>query len=104
MSGEIVTYITQVEFNQLYDKFRRYARTQAAKLFFDVALRDEAIDKAMDKVVDHFIEGRQMTESYIKSAIDFSLRKSRDRGKIEAVKLSKTEFNGWGWRGRRLKT
>ncbi len=97
--------MNQEEFNQFYDLLRKYADRRASRLFYDVSLRQEAIDAAMDRVIDRLlkgeIEGNKI--AYCKTVVRNSLYNSVSRRKIEPVNLSGTEYNVWGFRGRRSK-
>lgn len=47
--------MNQVEYNKFYDGIKRYANSYASGLFSDRGLRDEAIDKAMDRLTDELL-------------------------------------------------
>ncbi len=94
---------TQNDFNVFYDKMRQYAERKASRIFYDTALREQSVDKAMDKVVDHFVNKREMNEAFIRSVIKFSLRDSQKLCKVTPVTLSGTGYEEWGWRGRKLR-
>lgn len=99
----IQQFKTQEDYNNFFDKMRLYANQKASKIFYDVSLRQEAIDKAMDKVEDLIIQGRKMNESYLRKAIDFSLRDSQKLRQIEPVNLKGSGYESWGFRGRKVR-
>lgn len=73
---------SQVDYNKFYDELRRYATTRAYRLFSDMGLRDEAIDKALDEAGAELMERRDIEnpELFSKGVIRNSLKMSaRDR-------------------------
>ena len=95
----------QEEYNQFYNKLRKYANYQASKLFYDIALRNEAVDKAMDEFVDAFLKGitTDNLEYSAKRIIKNTLSQEARLTKVKPVSLKDTQYTGWGWRGRRIK-
>ena len=97
-------FTTQVEYNKFYNKLRRYANWQASKLFYDIGLREDAVDKAMNGFTDAFIKGIE-TDNLEYSAmrvIKNILRTSARLAKVKAVSLKGTGYEDWGWRGRQI--
>lgn len=95
--------MNQEEFNKFYDKLKRYANQKARRLFYDTSLRQAVVDKAMDKVEDSIIGGKEPDFTFMKSVICYSIRLSHNRRKIEPVNLKGTEFYNNGFRGRKVR-
>ncbi len=78
---------TQAEYDNFYNKLRRYANSQASSLFSDVVLREDVVTKAMDRVVDWLITGQSVhsLDAFTKTIIKNSLKTSARLRKLESV-------------------
>lgn len=95
-------FSTQVEYNEFYNKLRRYANWQASKLFYDTGLREEAVDRAMNEFTDAFLKGIT-TDNLEYSAMRIvknTLRQDARWARVKPISLKGTGYEGWGWRGR----
>ena len=76
---------TQSEYNQFYDRIKRYANQIALGYFHDIGLRQEAVDKALDEVVNQIIKDKNIGELYAKGIIRNSLKQSFRDKKIDSI-------------------
>ena len=86
---------TQVEYNQFYDRMKRYASQVSPRYFNDIGLRTDAIDKALDEVTNQIIENKEIEdiELYAKGIIRNSLKQSfRDR-EIDSIPVNENNIN-----------
>ena len=97
-------FTTQTEYNKFYDKLRRYTNWQASQLFYDIGLRGDAVDKAMNELVDAYLKGiaTDNLEYSAMAIIKNTLRQDARLARLKPVSLKGTEWNEWGWRGRQI--
>ena len=79
--------MTQVAFNQLYDKLSKYALYWARQYFRDDSLAYDATDEAMDKFVDAVISNPEINDlvAWGKTIISNSLKNSARGRKLEPI-------------------
>lgn len=65
--------MNQAKYIAFYDKVKGYAFVCAGDLFHDVALKEEAIDRAMDKLVDYMVNNPEPTFPYSRAIVHNSL-------------------------------
>ena len=95
---------SQVEYNKFYDRMKRYANYQARRLFSDTGLRIEAVDTALDTVVDKVSanEGNIANiDLYSQGIIRNSLKSSARHRKLDVSKSS-PEMRESGMRVRQI--
>ena len=83
----------QEEFNELYDGLKVFAFKEASKYFKDNSLKIDAVDKAMDRLVDKYIENPKVTIFESRLIIRSSIGSSIGGRKLESIGL------GYGWDG-----
>jgi RNA polymerase sigma factor (sigma-70 family) len=86
---------TQEQYNKFYDSLRKYAKSKAYKMFPDLGMRDDAIDKALEKAEDEIlnIHSHENIQGFARVIVLNSLKNSvRDR-KINLV-ASKSKLKG----------
>jgi len=78
---------TQSEYNQFYDRIKRYANQIAPRYFNDIGLRSEAIDKSLDEVTNQLIKNEKIDdiELYSKGIIRNSLKQSFRGKKVDSI-------------------
>lgn len=78
---------TQTEYDNFYNKLRRYAHLRASSLFSDAILREDAVTKAMDRVVDWLVTNQPVNslEAFTKTIVANSLKNSARLRKLESV-------------------
>jgi len=90
----------QTEFNQLYDRLRRYANQRAAMYFRggDGILRNQAAEDAMDAVIEVWKDLPVSRESYneenAKQIIHNSVRDSGRKREVQPINTIGEEYDG----------
>lgn len=84
----------QVEFNQMYDRLATFALRLARGKFEDACLATDAVEWAMDKVIDKWVETESYNEIEAKQIIRNSIRNSRATCNLEPISLEGEEFEG----------
>lgn len=80
-------FTTFTDYIGFYTQIESFANSYASRLFSDISLRTDAVDRAMDKVVDWLLTKPQVDneEAFAKTIVKNSLRNSSRRRKIEAT-------------------
>jgi DNA-directed RNA polymerase specialized sigma subunit len=83
---------SQVEYHKFYDSLRAYAKSKAYKLFPDLGMRLEAIDKAVTKAEDEILKNpnHENLEGFARTIIQNSLKNSTRDRKINLVSTEDT--------------
>ena len=93
---------SQVEYNQFYDKLKRYANQKASRLFSDLGLRADAVDTALDRATDELISNQEIEnmEALVRDIVDKSLVSSFIAKKTDSASASPDEKQILGDTGR----
>jgi len=85
---------TQLEYNQFYDRMKRYASQIAPRYFNDIGLRVEAVDRALDEVTNQIIENKNIEdiELYAKGIIRNSLKQSFRGKKLDSIPIKESDI------------
>jgi hypothetical protein len=101
--SKLITQFTQAEYINFYEALKTYALKYASRFFPDVSLRDEVVDSALDRVENYLIKEGKVDIPFAKVIIKNSIKNSSSRRKISSSDLKNTEYNQWGFRGRKIK-
>ncbi len=80
-------FITLTGYTEFYNKIKQYANSRASRLFSDITLRADAVDKAMDKMVDWLLTKQRVDseEAFAKTIVSNSLKNSSRLRKLEVI-------------------